>query len=287
MVLVTGATGTNGRLVVEALLRRGTPVRAMVQNAAKASDLQRAGAALAVADFDKPDTLDAALAGVERTLLLSAVDEHLVEREARFVECAKKAGVRHLVKFSAIGAHPAASFTFGRQHGRSERFILDSGLAFTFIQPNFFMQNLLWSADMIKARGEFYSTLGVAPVSHVDARDIASVVATTLAEPIDRHAGSIHLVTGPRALTFAHVGEVLSRVLERSVRYVDLTDEQFRAGLLASGQRDWQATALIELNRYARQGHASVVTDTVERITGHAARTLLQWVQDHAAALRP
>jgi hypothetical protein len=56
---------------------------------------------------------------------------------------------------------------------------------------------------------------------------------------------------------------------------------------LASGQRDWQATALIELNRYARQGHASVVTDTVERITGHAARTLLQWVQDHAAALRP
>ncbi len=287
MVLVTGATGTNGRLVVEALLRRGTPVRAMVQNAAKASDLQRAGAALAVADFDKPDTLDAALAGVERTLLLSAVDEHLVEREARFVECAKKAGVRHLVKFSAIGAHPAASFTFGRQHGQSERFILDSGLAFTFIQPNFFMQNLLWSADMIKARGEFYSTLGVAPVSHVDARDIASVVAMTLAEPIDRHAGSIHLVTGPRALTFAHVGEVLSRVLERSVRYIDLTDEQFRAGLLASGQRDWQATALVELNRYARQGHASIVTDTVERITGHAARTLLQWVQDHAAALRP
>jgi uncharacterized protein YbjT (DUF2867 family) len=197
MILVTGATGTNGRLVVEALLRRGTPVRAMVQNAAKASDLQRAGAALAVADFDKPDTLDAALAGVERTLLLSAVDEHLVEREARFVECAKKAGVRHLVKFSAIGAHPAAPFTFGRQHGRSERFILDSGLVFTFIQPNFFMQNLLWSADMIKARGEFYSTLGVAPVSHVDARDIASVVAMTLAEPIDRHAGSIHLVTGP------------------------------------------------------------------------------------------
>jgi uncharacterized protein YbjT (DUF2867 family) len=101
------------------------------------------------------------------------------------------------VKFSAIGAHPAASFTFGRQHGRSERFILASGPAFTFIQPNFFMQNLLWSADMIKARGEFYSTLGVAPVSHVDARDIASVVAMTLAEPIDRHAGSIHLVTGP------------------------------------------------------------------------------------------
>jgi uncharacterized protein YbjT (DUF2867 family) len=81
MILVTGATGTNGRLVVEALLARGARVRAMVQDRAKAADLQQAGADIVVADFDRPDTLDAALAGVERALLLSAVDEHLVERD--------------------------------------------------------------------------------------------------------------------------------------------------------------------------------------------------------------
>jgi uncharacterized protein YbjT (DUF2867 family) len=286
MILVTGATGTNGRLVVDALLAGGASVRAMVQNRAKAADLQQAGADVVVADFDRPQTLDAALAGVERALLLSAVDERLVEREARFVERARKAGVRHLVKFSGIGAHPAASFTFGRQHGQSERVIQDSGLPFTFIQPNFFMQNLLWSADTIKARGELYGSLGVTPVSHVDAGDIAAVIAASLSEPIDRHAGSIHLVTGPEAVTFAHVAEALSRVLERTVRYVDLTDEQLKAGLVASGQREWQATALVELNVYARRGHASVVTDTVERITGRAASTLPQWVHAHAAAFR-
>ncbi len=286
MILVTGATGTNGRLVVDALLAGGASVRAMVQNRAKAADLQQAGADVVVADFDRPQTLDAALAGVERALLLSAVDERLVEREARFVERARKAGVRHLVKFSAIGAHPAASFTFGRQHGQSERVIQDSGLPFTFIQPNFFMQNLLWSADTIKARGELYGSLGVTPVSHVDAGDIAAVIAASLSEPIDRHAGSIHLVTGPEAVSFAHIAEALSRVLERTVRYVDLTDEQLKAGLVASGQREWQATALVELNVYARRGHASVVTDTVERITGRAASTLPQWVHAHAAAFR-
>jgi uncharacterized protein YbjT (DUF2867 family) len=286
MILVTGATGTNGRLVVDALLAGGASVRAMVQNRAKAADLQQAGADVVVADFDRPQTLDAALAGIERALLLSAVDERLVEREARFVERARKAGVRHLVKFSGIGAHPAASFTFGRQHGQSERVIQDSGLPFTFIQPNFFMQNLLWSADTIKARGELYGSLGVTPVSHVDAGDIAAVIAASLSEPIDRHAGSIHLVTGPEAVTFAHVAEALSRVLERTVRYVDLTDEQLKAGLVASGQREWQATALVELNVYARRGHASVVTDTVERITGRAASTLPQWVHAHAAAFR-
>jgi uncharacterized protein YbjT (DUF2867 family) len=121
------------------------------------------------------------------------------------------------------------------------------------------MQNLLWSAATIKARGE----------------------------PIDRHAGTIHPVTGPEALTFAGVADTLSRVLGRPVRYVDLTDDQLKAGLLASGQSDWQATALVGLSTYARHGHASVVTDTIPRIAGRPARTLERWAQDQAAAFRP
>jgi uncharacterized protein YbjT (DUF2867 family) len=286
MILVTGATGTNGRLVAQALRRAGAGVRAMVQDPRKAVDLQQAGAELAVADFDKPETLASALAGAERGLLLSAVDERLVEREARFVEQARKAGLRHLVKFSAIGADPAAPFTFGRQHGRSEQAIRESGLSFTFIQPNFFMQNLLWSADSIKTRGELASTLGGTPVSHVDARDIAAVIAATLTQPIDTHAGRTHLVTGPAALTYAEVAEALGRVLGRSVRYVDLSDERLKTGLRAGGQSEWLATAMVELNSYARQGNASIVSDTVQRVTGRSATPLERWVQENASAFR-
>jgi uncharacterized protein YbjT (DUF2867 family) len=284
MILVTRATGTNGRLVVQALLAAGMQVRAMVQDPSKATDLERAGAELVVADFDRPDTVDAALAGVERSLLLSAVDQQLVVRETRFVERAKQVGLKHLVKFSAIGAHPAASFTFGRQHGAAERMIMDSGLRFTFVQPNFFMQNLLWSAETIKARGELYSSLGTTPASHVDARDIAAVIAATLTGPLDRHAGRVHLVTGPEALSFDDVAATFSRVLEKPVQYRNLGDDQLKARLLAAGQGEWQATALVELNVYARQGHASVVTDTIERTTGRPARTLEQWLRDHMAA---
>jgi uncharacterized protein YbjT (DUF2867 family) len=287
MILVTGATGTNGRLVVQSLLRAGRRVRAMVQNPTTAGDLNQTGAQLVSADFDTPDSLDLALSGVERALLLSPVDQRLVEREDRFVERAKQAGLRHLVKFSAIGAHPAASFTWGRQHGEAERLIIDSALPFTFIQPNFFMQNLLWSAETIKTRGELYSSVGAAPISHVDARDIAAVIVAALTEPVDRHAGQIHLVTGPAAMTFDQVAETCSRVAATPVRYVNLSDEQLRAALVASGQSEWQVIALIELNTYARQGHASVVTDTVERIGGRPARTLEQWFQDHAPAFRP
>src|SRR5262249_12857688 len=103
VILVTGATGTNGHLVVNALLQAGQPVRAMVQAPGRAGDLRQAGAQLIAADFDRAETLDTALAGVERALLLSPVDVKLVERETRFVERARKAGLRHLVKFSAIG----------------------------------------------------------------------------------------------------------------------------------------------------------------------------------------
>src|SRR5215470_723035 len=241
-ILVTGATGTNGRLIVRALLAKGVRVCAMVQDRSRAEDLERAGAELVVADFDRPDTLGAALAGVERALLLSAVDQRLVERETRFVEQARRAGLRHLVKFSAIGAHPAASFTFGRQHGAAERMIMDSGLPFTFVQPNFFMQNLLWSAGSIKAAGELTSSLGSTPASHVDARDIAAVIVAVLTDPPDRHAGRIHLVTGPAALSFDQVAETLTQVLRRPVRYRDLSDYELKAGLLGSGQDEWQAT---------------------------------------------
>src|SRR5262249_27250616 len=238
MLLITGATGTNGRLVVEALRRASTPVRAMVQSALKATELQQAGAEVVIGDFDPLDGLAKVLTGVERVLLLSPVDERLVEREAGFIAMAKKAGVRHLVKFSAIGAHPAASFTFGRQHGQSERLVMDSGLPFTFVQPNLFMQNLVWSAGTIKSLGEFHSTLGAGGVSYVDARDIAIVITATMTEPIDRHAGRVHLVTGPATLTLEDAAHVLSAVVGKSVRYIDVPDEQLKASLLATGQSD-------------------------------------------------
>ena len=124
-------------------------------------------------------------------------------------------------------------------------------------------------------------------MSHVDARDIAAVIVATLTDPGDRHAGRVHVVTGSTDLSFDEVAGAFSRILRRSVRGQPLSDEQLKASLLAAGQSEWQATALVELNAYARQGHASMVTDTVERITGRPARPLERWLQDHAAAFQP
>src|SRR5262249_62309881 len=115
--------------------------------------------------------------------------------------------------------------------------IMDSGLPFTFVQPNFFMQNLLWSAEPLKTRGEFYSSLGSTPASHIDARDIAAVIATILTEPLDRHAGRLHLLTGPAARTFDQVAGLFTRVLPKPVRYLNLSEEPLKARRVPAGLR--------------------------------------------------
>ena len=95
----------------------------------------------------------------------------------------------------------------------------------------------------------------------MDARDIAAVIAATLTDPLDRHVGRIHLVTGPAALTFDQIATVCSRVIGKPVRYVNLTDDQLKAGLLARGQPEWHTTSLLELNTYLRSSGPRVSSD--------------------------
>jgi hypothetical protein len=136
--------------------------------------------------------------------------------------------------------------------------------------------------------GDYYSSLASAPASHVDARDIAAVIAATLTDPLDRHGGGIHLLTGPAAFSFDHVAERRSRG-SWSARFDTGTSGMTtsRPGCGRPVKRSDRPAAVVELNANARQGHATVVTDPIERTTGRAAGTLEPWLRDHAAAFRP
>src|SRR5438270_3356900 len=178
MILVTGGTGTSGREIIGELQRIGaTGVRALVRDTSKASFIRDAGFELVEGDFERPETLDAALEGVERALLLTPPSPQTFEQQRAFIESAKRAGVRHVVKFSAIGADSAGPEGFGKWHGQAEDFLKSSGLAWTILQPNFFMQNLLGEARRIAAEGRIYQPVGDAKASFIDVRDIAAVAA--------------------------------------------------------------------------------------------------------------
>jgi uncharacterized protein YbjT (DUF2867 family) len=284
-VLVTGATGTNGLEVVRHTLERGGRVRAFVRESSSARAVLPPEVELFEGDFSQRVSALRAMQGVERVFLLAAVHERMEEFERGFIDAAREARVAHVVKFSAVGAHPASKTFFGRAHGRCEVALADSGLAYTILQPTFFMQNSLWSAESIKREGAIYNATGGGASGHVDARDIAAVAAAALTEPIERHAGEIYLITGPERLTWAEIAERFSSVLGRAVRHVSVPDEAYKDTMMRQGGMPaWQAQAVLDLEVRCRGGDFSALTDVVERVAKRRPGTFEDFIRRHAAA---
>jgi uncharacterized protein YbjT (DUF2867 family) len=285
MILITGGTGTTGREVVKQLSEAGARgVRALVRDPAKASFIRDAGFEVSEGDFDRPETLAAALTGVERALLLTAPSPDTFRQQSAFVEAAKSAGLRHIVKLSAIGADATAPEGFAKWHGQAEDELKASGLAWTMLQPNFFMQNLLGFARTIASEGRIYQPTGDGRASFVDVRDIASVAVKALIA--GGHEGRSYVITGPEALSYREVAEKLSAATGRQVTYVPITPAQFREGALAQGLPAWLVDALGVLNEVFASNKAALVTDAVREVAGREPTTFDQFARDYAQAFK-
>ena len=204
--------------------------------------------------------------------------------EKKVVDAARRAGVRRVVKLSALRA-VEEEFVFGRWHRAVEKHIEASGLAWTFLRPNGFMQNVVtYMAGTIRSHAAIYSSAGNGAVSHVDVRDLAAVGAAVLAE--SGHEGQAYDLTGPAALTYTQVAEILSRVLARPIRYVPISPEQYKQGALAAGTPETYADALVDLNRYYAEGKMSEITPTLRLLSGRDPTPFEQFARDHAELLR-
>jgi uncharacterized protein YbjT (DUF2867 family) len=236
---------------------------------------------IARGDFADADSLAAACDGVEVALLLTAPTPDTVADQTRFVDAAKRAGVRRVVKLSAVGAYPGAPQRFGDWHGQAERHVEASGLAWTHLRPNFFLQNLLGQAAAVRA-GTIHMPAGDGPAAFVDVRDIAAVAAHVLSE--DGHESKVYDVTGPAAVAYADIAAAFSAVLGREVRYVDVPPAAARQGMVAAGLPEWMADAVNELNLAMKQWRLAGVTDVVRRVGQKEPVTVEQFVREHAAA---
>jgi len=282
MILITGATGNNGQELVRQLTALGQRVRAFVRNPAEAAHLKRSNIELAVGDFDQSETLDVALQGVEKAFLLTPVAERSVHWQTTFIEAARRARVKHVVKFSGIGADSRTAPELLRLHGETDDRLRSSGVPFTILRPNSFHQNILSSADSIKAQGVFYLPLRNAAQSTVDIRDISAVAAKIFTS--SGHEGKTYVITGPEALTFHQVAEKLSSVLGRNIHYVDVPLSAAADGMRKSGMAEWDIRAVTELLGYFATGAAATVTDTIPRLLGRPAISFEQFTKDQRAA---
>ena len=277
MILVTGASGTVGSEVVKALGGRSVGVRAGYRTRPQNVP---AGVESVKLDYERPDTIRPALQGVDTLFLLS----NTVDPERKVVDEAKRAGVKRIVKLSVIGA-AEEGFTFARWHRAVEKHIEASGLGWTFLRPNGFMQNVVtYMGETIRSQSAIYSPAGNAAASHIDARDVGAVGARVLTDK--GHEGKAYELTGPAALTYGQIAEILSRVLGRTIGYVPISPEQYRQAAVAAGTPEGYADALVDLNRYYLEGKASVVTPSVRQLTGRDAIPFEQFARDYADKLR-
>lgn len=284
-ILVTGATGNIGSILVEKLATANVPARALVRSHGKAEGIEKLGLEAVIGDLDKPETLQPALEGIEKVFLLSSPDPRQAELQSNLIQAAKSAGVSHIVKLSAIGVGGELdSITLGRLHRETEKEIESSGINYTHLRPNGFMQNAFTFAGMIKSQGTFYAPLGDAKVSYVDARDVASVAFTALTE--DGHEGKAYEITGPESLSYDDVARELSLALGREVKYVNVPIAAARGAMLGMGMSEWLANALVELFNHYRDGKAARVTDTVREVTGREPITFSQFARDNAETFK-
>jgi uncharacterized protein YbjT (DUF2867 family) len=259
-------------------------VRALVRSAEKASTLAGPGVETVIGDLEQPGSLKAALDGVTRALLISPLNPRQVEWQGNFVEAARCAGGVHIVKLSGLGTAFDSPLRSGRWHAQTERHIADAGLPFTYLQPPFFMQNLLRSAAAIAAQGMLVASMQAGKIAMVDARDVAAVAVAALTS--DGHKGKTYTITGPEALSFQEVAQALAAATGRLVTYQDVPLATVRQELVAKDLPAWLVEVRMEFATALRDGYAAAVTDTVQAVTGQPARTFDAFAREHAALFR-
>jgi uncharacterized protein YbjT (DUF2867 family) len=284
-VLITGATGAIGSFLVEQLIALDKEVHLLTRSHEKAREFRARGIKTFVGDFDARATLYPPLAGVDRLFLLSGASPRQVELQNNMIKAARDMGVRHLVKLSASCAGPDLPTPIKRWHHETEQQIIRSGIPYTFLRPNCFMQNTLKWVRTIRDQGLFYMPIEDAVVSQVDVRDIAAVAAVVLSS--NGHEGETYEITGPEALSFEEVADQFSVVLGRRVRYVRTSFEESRQHMIDSGMEEWLASAVTQTYRLMTDGGAAHVTDVVARLTGSEPIAFGEFVRDYAAAFMP
>lgn len=277
MILVTGATGTVGSEAVRLLAARHHPTRALVRDPSR---LPRSDVQIVIGDFDRPDTLDAAMRGVDTVLL---VTPSVQAQEIAVIDSAVRQGVTHIVKITNHKASHDSPVNRRRDHARIEAHLRSSGLAYTLLAPNLYMQNVLVLAASIKQTRGLWNAAGDGQFGMIDARDVAATAATIVTRPTD-HAGHTYLLTGPDLVTFTDVAKELSDALGYTVEYHPVSPGEHRASMIRAGIAETVAASNAQVFDLISRGDAAWLSNDVASITGTPPRSLSTFIADHISA---
>lgn len=287
MHMMTGATGNAGAIVVREFARQHVPIRVLARNPAASPWLRELpGIEVVTGDMRVPESLGAALDGVDKVLMISSPRDDMVGTQCRFIDAAKAAGVGHIVKLSGKESGTTfdpQAFRGTRWHLAIERYLEESGLAWTHLRPSQFMQFYLpGSLTGVDARrGALVMPIGDSRLSPVDIEDIARVAVAMMGA--DGTAGRAYDMTGPDALSMAEVAELITAASGRPYRYEPVTAERKRALHAAEGLGPDVLDLLDEIYAGRRNSPDSRVDLGAHRAFGVEPTTFAQFARRHAA----
>lgn len=286
MICITGAGGTVGREVIKQLELANVPYRAAYFSKEKVEAALAQGIDAVSIDYSRPQTLRTAFQEYDKLFLLGPNALNQTQLELNAVEAAKAVGVQYIVKQSVMGAE-GEDFSLALIHRPVEKAIEASGMAWTFLHPNSFMQNVVtFMSETIKAESAFYSASSEAKIAHVDVRDIATVAVKILTESKPIHFGQAYTLTGSEALSYDDLASELSKVLGRFISHISLSPEDLKRGMLAEGMPEAITERMLDLERYYREDRASRITDDIKQVTGQEPIRFAQYVRDYAMLLK-
>jgi uncharacterized protein YbjT (DUF2867 family) len=283
MILITGASGSVGKAVLQEVRKSGAKHRAMYRSAAEAAKAP-AGTDIAIADFANPQSLSAALKGVESVYLVCSPIPELVQLESNMIDACAAAAVKHVVLNSAMGAADYKR-SFPGWHRKVEDKLRATKLSYTILRPNSFHQNVLaYFAPSIRAQGVFHGSMKDSRNSFIDVRDIAAIATNALAG--GANAGKIYELNGPEALNYTELARRISKVAGREVKYADIPLEAQKKAMLDQHMPEWQVTALLELQEYYLSGKGGETDSVVRDLLGRSPITMDQFLAEFANEFR-
>lgn len=275
-VVVTGATGHLGRLIVEGLLDAGVAPAEIVaggRRTERLADLAERGVRIAELDYDHPDTLAAALAGADTLMLVSGSEVgRRVPQHRAAIDAARAAGVRRVV-YTSVPHADASTIVLAPEHKATEELLAASGLVTTILRNNWYTENYLPALQQAAATGQIVGSVGQGRVASASRADFAAGAVAVLTG--EGHDGQVYELTGDVAWTHDELAAAAASVLGRDVVYRDVTPDEQRAGLLAAGLDEGTAGFLVTLDQDIAAGTLADATDILRTLIGRPTTPLV------------
>jgi len=285
VVLVIGGTGTVGIYSIKALLAAKLRVRILARNKAKAYELFGDSVEIiegGYEDISQRQVVD----GVKAALLITPSTPDQPQIEEDIAIALKKAGVAHLIKISAYNtsiSEPTGNLLYF--HALAEQNIIKSGIPFTILRPNLFVQSFAKETS-ISTSNTFYMPIGNKDlISAIDVQDIADVVVKILTTP--GHEGRTYDLTGPEDLTFVEMAERFTKILGRQITFTPVSDLQFHETVTRAGAPSFFVHAILMLSQSYRKGRGAGVMGNTEILLGRPARKVDEFIKEKSLLFAP